>query len=120
MALSRANIAWFLIVEVAWFALASLTHSGVLLSGHENHRAKFAELAIATLLGIGLIAGLALPHHMRPIALAVQGLALIGVLTGFMLVASGAGPQTAFDLILHGTAFVLLLLGFILTLRSRA
>jgi hypothetical protein len=120
MAISRANIAWFLIVEVAWFALASLAHSGVLLSGQENHSAKFAEVAIATFLGAGLIAGLAQPHHMRSIALAVQGFALVGVLVGFMLVASGVGPQTAFDLILHGTAFVLLLLGFILTLRSRA
>jgi hypothetical protein len=114
----RQFVAWFLICEVALFALASLAHGGRLVSGYEHLRAAIAEAVIAGVLAAGLVAFLALPRLARRIALAVQIFALVGVLAGLVAVAMGMASQSMPDLILHGVLILVLLLGFLFTLRS--
>ena len=114
----RQFVAWFLICEVALFALASLAHGGRLLSGYEHVRAAIAEAVTAGVLAVGLVAFLALPRLARRIALGVQTFALVGVLAGLVAVALGMGSQSTPDLILHGAMILVLLMGLLLTLRS--
>jgi hypothetical protein len=69
-----------LLVEVILFSLASLTHAGVLIRGHENARVAIAEAIIAVMLGIGFIIALARPAAARRAVLIVQGFAIAGAL----------------------------------------
>ncbi len=114
----RQFIAWLLIGEVVVFALASLAHGGWLVPGYGHRRAAIAEAVIAGVLAVGLVGFLALPRFARRTALAVQIFALVGVLAGLLAIAVGVGPQTTPDLILHAVMILMLLLGFLFTLRS--
>ena len=106
-----------LLLEVTLFALASLTHGGLLLHGFEHARAAAAEAVIATVLGLGFVACLARPPLARRLALAVQLFAILGVLTGLSMIAIGVGPRTRFDLVLHGAMLVTLVTGFVVSLK---
>lgn len=94
--------------QAALFLAASGVHLGVLLTGWEHRKAATAEGVI----GVVLLAGLALTWSSLPgvpVALAVQGFALLGTLVGLLTIALGIGPRTGPDLVLH--AIMLLLLG---------
>jgi predicted ferric reductase len=113
-----AKLRVFLAVEVAIFALASLVHRGVLVSGYEHSKAAVAEAVIAAVLLAGLLLSLMRPWSIRAYALLVQGFALLGTLTGVVMIAIGVGPRTAPDLALH--ALMLVTLGFGLVVARHA
>jgi len=104
--------------EAALFASASLIHAGVLLQGFEHRRASTAEAVIATVLMVGLVAGLVRPARLRTVSVAAQAFALLGTLVGMFTIAIGVGPQTTADLIFH-LAVLALLLGGLVTAFTR-
>jgi hypothetical protein len=55
----------FMLFEAATFAVASLVHSGVLISGYEHYRAHIAEEVIAIVLFGGLASSLIRPGLVR-------------------------------------------------------
>jgi hypothetical protein len=87
----RRNL--LLAFQAALFGAASLVHAGILLSGYEHSRAATAEGVIALVLLGGLVAGLIRPASARTVALAVQGLALLGTLVGAFTIAIGVGRK---------------------------
>jgi len=98
----------FLAVAAAAFALACLSHAGILFSGWQHGRARTAESVIAAVLALAGAAAWSSPRNKRPIARAALAFALLGSLLGAFTIAIGSGPQTPADFALH--AF--LLLGF--------
>ena len=113
-----SNLRILLAAEIALFALASLVHRGVLVSGYEHTRAAIAEAVIAAVLAAGLLLSLMRPWSIRAYALLVQGFALLGTLVGVVMIAIGVGPRTAPDLALH--VVMLATLGFGLMTAKRA
>ena len=109
----------FLLFEVLLFALASLTHGGVILHGYEHARAAIAEAIIATVLGLGFVISLAKPRFARRTTMGVQLFAIVGVLVGLLMIAIGIGPRTTPDLVLHAVMLTTLLIGFLLALKNR-
>jgi hypothetical protein len=103
----------FLAVEVALFALASLTHRGVLMNGYEHPRAAIAEAVIAAVLAAGLLLSLMRPWSTRAFALIAQGFALLGTLVGVTMILIGVGPRSAPDIALHAVMLVVLTLGLV-------
>lgn len=109
----------FLVFEVILFAVASLTHAGLLLQGYGHTRAAAAEAVIAAVLMLGLVVALASPAFARRAGLFVQGFAVAGVLVGLALIAIGVGPRTTPDLVLHAVMLITLVTGFMTALRMR-
>lgn len=70
----------FLLFEMILFALASLTHGGRLLRGHENTPAAVVEALIAMMLCLGLVISLARPALARRTVLILQGMVVAGLL----------------------------------------
>lgn len=108
----------FLTVETVGFALAALVHAGVLLNGYEHRKAMIAESVIAVVLAAGLAASLAAPAWSRRIGLGVQAFALLGTFVGLFTIAVGVGPQSTFDLLLHGAFIIVLVAGLTAVARS--
>ena len=106
-----------LVLEAAAFALAALVHFGVLATGFEDQAAGTAE----SIIGIVLIAGAGIataqPGWTRPIAIAVQGFALLGSLIGLTL-AITVGPTTIPDLVFHAGIVIVLAWGLVSTWRT--
>jgi hypothetical protein len=113
------RIVGFLLAEAILFALASLTHGGVLMQGFEHRRAAAAEAVIAAVLGVGLLVALARSDFARRMAMGVQLFAILGVLVGLVMIAIGVGPRTTPDLVLHAVMLVTLVTGFLVTLKAR-
>jgi hypothetical protein len=109
----------FLVLEVIGFALASLVHFGVLVSGYEHPKARVAESIIAAVLLVGLMLTIASPTRTRTISLAVQGFALLGTFVGVFTILIGVGPQSLPDIIFHVSIIGLLLWGIITARRIR-
>jgi len=107
----RTKLILFPAVETLLFVAASLTHAGILLSGHEHGRAATAEGVIGAVLALGLIASLMRKAPAPVLALAVQGFALLGTLAGAFTIAVGVGPRTAADLIFHAILLLVLIVG---------
>lgn len=97
--------------EVIAFALASLTHAGLLLDGFGHPQAMIAEGVIAGVLTMGLVVTLAEPGWTRVTALAVQAFALLGTGVGIFAMVRGFGPQSDLDLAIHVVFVALLALG---------
>lgn len=110
-------VRWFLAAEVAIFGIAVLIHAGVLLRGYEHAAARNAESVIALVLALGLVATLLAPARTRAIGVGAQAFALLGTFVGLFTIAIGVGPRTAFDLLIHGTMIVLLVIGLIAARR---
>ncbi len=104
--------------EAAVFVLAAMVHSGALVHGYEHVRARTAESVIAAVLVGGLLLSAAVPRQLRPIALGVQGFALLGTFVGLFTIAIGVGPRSVLDLALHTTMIALLAGGLLLTRRT--
>jgi len=111
------EIRTLLIIEAVAFALASLTHLGVLIDGLEDPGAGTAEGVIGAVLAAGLVATFALPAWTRAIGLVVQGFALAGTSIGLYLVLRGIGPNTVPDVVFHVGIFAFLVLGLVVTAR---
>lgn len=111
------SVRLFLSIEALAFAAAALVHGGILVSGYEHRQACIAESVIACVLAAGLIVATAAPRLTRAAALATQGFALLGTLVGVTMIAIGVGPQSVFDVALHGGFLTLLIAGLTVTAR---
>jgi hypothetical protein len=115
---SASKLPLFLAVEVAIFALASLVHRGVLVSGYEHGKAAIAEAVIAAVLAAGLLLSLMRPWSARAYALVVQWFALLGTFVGVAMILIGVGPRTAPDLALHALMITTLAFGLVAATRA--
>jgi hypothetical protein len=107
----------FLIVEVAAFAGASLTHFGVLMQGYEHTQAGIAEAVIAAALATAIVIGLLRPAMSRTVGLAAQGFALLGTSVGVFSMVRGFGPHSAADLAFHVGIATILVAGLVVAFR---
>lgn len=107
------------LVETCLYAIASLTHAGVILEGHEHRQAMIAEAVIAAALLLGLIALALRRAWSRKVAISAQSFALLGTLVGAYTIAVGVGPQTGLDYAVHAVMILLLITGLVWLLRRR-
>jgi hypothetical protein len=107
----------FLIVEVAAFAGASLTHFGVLMQGYEHTQAGIAEAVIAAALATAIVIGLLRPAMSRVLGLAAQGFALLGTSVGVFSMVRGFGPRSVADLAFHVGIATILVAGLVVAFR---
>jgi hypothetical protein len=104
--------------QAALFVFAATLHSGLLVHGYEHSRARTAESLIAIVLVGGLLLTAIIPRQLRPIAMGVQGFALLGTVVGLFTIAVGVGPRSVLDLSLHAVMVALLTAGLLLTRRT--
>lgn len=97
-----------LLVEAATFFVASLIHSGFLVTGYQHREARIAEGVIAIVLLSGAALTWMRPEWARRAGLTAQGFALLGTLVGIFTIIVGVGPRTVPDIIYH-IAIVLVL-----------
>ncbi|GGD60725.1 hypothetical protein [Rhizobium anhuiense] len=115
----RPAIAILFLVETCLYAVASLTHAGLILEGHEHRQAMIAEAVISVALLLGLISlSLERPWN-RTAAISAQSFALLGTLVGAFTIAVGVGPQTRLDYVTHAVMILLLVTGLIWLARKR-
>ena len=113
------TIRLFILVEAASFAVASLVHTGVFITGYEHPQARIAEGIIAAVLLIGLILTFVNQTWTRQISFIVQGFALLGTLVGLFTIAIGVGPRTVPDLVYHAAIIAVLGWGLFVTTRAQ-
>jgi hypothetical protein len=118
MSETRSEIVWYLMVEVLLFAFAALAHGGVIMPGHENTRAAALETVVAVVLGAGVIMSFVSPAHTRLVALITQGLALAGVIAGFVMVALALAPRTFANLVVLAIMLITVMLGLVVAKRG--
>ncbi len=109
----RTVLVLILLFEASLFYVASLLHSGVVISGYIHARAATAEGVIGTILAVGVVLCMVLPAQMPLIALWAQGIALAGTLVGAFTIAIGIGPQTPVDQIFHAVLLTMLTVGIV-------
>jgi hypothetical protein len=107
----------FLIIEVAAFAGASLTHFGVLIDGYEHTEAAIAEAVISTVLASAIVVGVRRPGTSRAVGLAAPGFALLGTSVGVFSMVRGFGPRSTADLIFHLAILTILVAGLVVAFR---
>ncbi|MBY5580598.1 hypothetical protein [Rhizobium leguminosarum] len=116
----HSAIAILVLVETCLYVLASLTHAGIVLEGHEHRQAMIAEAVISAVLLLGLIS-LGLDRSWsRTAAIFAQSFALLGTLVGAFTIAIGVGPQTTLDYLSHAVMILLLATGLVWLARSRS
>jgi multisubunit Na+/H+ antiporter MnhB subunit len=108
-----------MLLEAATFVVASLVHSGALLTGYEHREARIAEGVIAIALLLGLALTWVRPAWAGAAGLAAQGFALVGTMVGLLMIAVGVGPRTGLDLVYHAAIVVLLVWGLSVAARAR-
>jgi len=101
----------FLSAEVLAFWMASLVHSGFLLSGYEHRPAMVAEGVIGSVLVLGLLLIVVHPGSTRTVGSVVQGFALLGTLVGIFAIVIGIGPHSRLDVAFHAMFVMLLVAG---------
>jgi hypothetical protein len=112
------TIRLFMFLEAIAFSLAALTHFGVLIDGHQHHKAGTAESVIALVLLLGLALSWTRPASVRVVGLSGQGFALLGTLVGIFTIAIGVGPRTVPDIVFHICIVVVLVSGLV-SVRAR-
>jgi len=112
----KSLIQLFVAVQFAPFAFAAGAHFGV-FTDKNDHGAGTAEAEIVLVLLAGLALTFTRATDVRPVALTVQGFALLGTLIGVTLVLT-VGPTTAFDLTVHSIMLITLLAGLATTMRA--
>ena len=112
------TIRTLLIVQVALFAFAALTHFGMIGSSHRHPPAGTAESVIGTVLLIGLLSTWMTPSSIRSIAIAVQAFGLLGTLVGIATIIVGIGPRSMLDIVFHTSMTVALVTGLIVTSKA--
>lgn len=113
----RQKIRIFLLFEAATFVVASVIHSGALISEYEHQQARIAEGVIAIVLLVGAAMTWIRPAWTRLAGLAAQGFALLGTLVGVFTIIVGVGPRTLPDIAYHLVIVVVLVWGLIFTKR---
>ena len=108
-----------LMIQIALFAFAALTHFGVLMSGHRHRAASIAETVIGAILLAGLLSTLIRPAFTRGIAITVQTFALLGTGVGIATIVAGFGPQSALDLVFHAAMATALIAGLIVSAKAQ-
>ena len=101
----------FLSAEVLAFWMASLVHSGFLLSGYQHRAAMVAEGVIGTVLVLGLMLISVHPGSTRTVGSVVQAFALLGTLVGIFMIVIGVGPHSRLDVAFHAMFVMLLVAG---------
>nr|WP_245294579.1 hypothetical protein [Rhizobium anhuiense] len=89
----RPAIAILFLVETCLYAVASLTHAGLVLEGHEHRQAMIAEAVISAVLLLGLTALSLDRPWSRAAAISAQSFALLGTLVGAFTIAVGVGRK---------------------------
>src|SRR5579871_4721989 len=97
-----------LVVQIALFGFAALTHFGVIVGSHWHRAAGTAESVIAVVLLVGLSFTWMIPSSIRSIAIAVQAFALLGTFVGIATIVAGIGPRSTLDIIFHGSMVIAL------------
>jgi hypothetical protein len=118
MSETRSEIVWYLMVEVLLFAFAALAHGGIIMPGHENTRAAAMETLVAVVLGAGVITSFVSPAQTRVVALITQGLALAGVIAGFVMMALGLEARTLANLVVLVIMLITVALGLLVAKRG--
>jgi hypothetical protein len=118
MSETRSEIVWYLMVEVLLFSFAALAHGGVIMPGHENARLATIETVTAVVLGAGLIMSFVSPAQTRLVALVTQGLALLGVLAGGLLMVAALAPRGLADIVVLAIMLITLVLGLLVAKRG--
>lgn len=101
------------LIDTCLYAIASLTHAGFILEGHEHRQAMIAEAVIAAVLLLGLISFVLNRPWSWAVALCTQAFALLGTLVGAFTIAVGVGPQTMLDYITHVVMILLLVVSLV-------
>jgi hypothetical protein len=110
----------FMLFEAASFVVAALFHSGMLIAGYQHQEASTAEGIIVIVLLVGVALTWVRPTWTRQVALAAQGIALLGTLVGVFVIAVGVGPRTVPDVVYHIGIVIVLIWGLIVAARARS
>ena len=106
----------FLLLQIAILLSMVSIHFGLLIGGYDHRAAGATELIIAAvLLAAGLLTWTRLRR--RPATVA-QSFGILGVLGGFVTIATGIGPRTMLDLFLNVGMLLTLTGGLAITLRK--
>ena len=112
------QIRFYLGLETLIFVTAALIHFEVLFDGYPDPGAGIAESVIAAVLLLGLLMSLARPPWTRATGLAAQIFALLGTFVGLTLLFV-VGPRTTLDIVIHLVMVLVLIVGLVVTARSR-
>ena len=108
----------FLLLQIAILVSMVSIHFGLLINGYDHRAAGTTELIIAAvLLAALLLTWMPAPWSRRP-ATAAQSFGILGVLGGFLTIATGIGPRTTLDLTLNAAVLLTLIAGLAITLRK--
>jgi len=108
----------FLLLQIAIVLSMVSIHFGLLIGGYDHRAAGATELIIAAaLLAALLLTWMPAPWSRRP-ATAAQSFGILGVLGGFLTIATGIGPRTTLDLFLNVGMLLTLTGGLAITLRK--
>jgi hypothetical protein len=108
----------FLLLQIAILLSMVSIHFGLLIGGYHHRAAGATELVMAALLLAALLlTWTPAPWSRRP-ATAAQSFGILGVLAGFLTIATGIGPQTRLDLFLNVGMLLSLTGGLAITLRK--
>jgi hypothetical protein len=108
----------FLIVQIALFASAALTHFGILIRGHQHPQARIAETVIGVVLLVGLLWMVIRPASARVVAITVQAFALFGTCIGIFTIIVGIGPRSTLDAVFHTCMVIALVAGLAVALKA--
>jgi hypothetical protein len=108
-----------MLLEAVTFVVASLVHSGALLTGYEHREARIAEGVISTTLVLGLALTWVRPAWTGAVGLAAQAFAFVGTTVGLLMIAVGVGPRTGLDLVYHAAIVMVLVWGLSVAARAR-
>src|SRR5437868_10613801 len=108
----------FLLLQIAILLSMVSIHFGLLIGGYHHRAAGATELIIAAaLLAALLLTWMPAAWSRRP-ATAAQSFGILGVLGGFLTIATGIGPRTTLDLTLNAALLLTLIAGLAITLRK--
>jgi hypothetical protein len=105
--------------EAVTLVIASILHFGV-IKGATDRNAAIPELIIALVLLAGAAAVFMIPARAWGIAIGTTCFALVGVVYGLSLMASGHGPDKAANVTYHTFILAVLVIGLILMLVQGA
>ena len=108
----------FIVIAAASLAVASLIHSGVLMSGYEDRSAAIAEGVIASVMVVGLFITWASDRWALVAGRGALLFGLAGTTLGLFLVLIGVGPRTVADLVYHIALFLFLVVGVAISWRA--
>jgi hypothetical protein len=115
---TRAEILWYLMVELALFTFAALVHGGVIPGAETYPRVAVVETVVAVVLAAGVLMSFVSPAQTRPVALFTQAVALLGVVVGVVTIIMGLSPKTVGNIVVHAVMLITVALGFAVAKRG--